>query len=323
MRRLILILFFVALAAAACQPAPNISSITPPYVDTGIDPDSWVTVPAGEFPHGQESHLTMIDYDYQIMVTDVTVSQYAEYLNSALASGAITIGDFTAEAGEEIWTEEGVGGYYPGDPFQGAHHEEEIKAGDHLHMPFSDGLRLTRNGEQFAPKPEYTNHPMTMVTWFGASAYCEFYGGRLPLEVEWEKAARGTEIVNGDGLPFPWGEEIHGNNANFYSSFDLFEKMFGKLGNTTPVGFYNGQTYTIDGNTYKTLDSASPYGLYDMAGNVWQWLGDDHPDQHYRYMRGGSFYSYEVDLRVWKENSAGPQFYSPQVGFRCAQDEIK
>ena len=123
-------------------------------------------------------------------------------------------------------------------------------------------------------------------------------------------------MVDGYGLPFPWGTEIHGSNANSYSSFDLFEKMFGKLGNTTPVGFYNGNIY--DG--YETLDSASPYGLYDMAGNVWQWVGDDFPKQHYRYMRGGSYYTYEVDLRVWKQNSAGPVYYSPAVGFRCARD---
>ena len=323
MRRLIFSLIFIALTVTACQSAPNISAITPPYVDTGVDPNSWASVPAGEFPRGQESHLTMIDYDYQIMVTDVTVAQYAEYLNSALASGDISIGEFTVETGEAIWSEEGVGGYYPGDPFHGAHHEEEVKAGDHLYIPFSEGVRLTRDGETFTSIPEYANHPMTMVTWFGADAYCKYYGGRLPLEVEWEKAARGTEIVNEDGFAFPWGEEIHGNNANFYSSFDLFEKMFGKLGNTTPVGFYNGQTYTIDGHVYETLDSASPYGLYDMAGNVWQWMGDDHIDQHYRMMRGGSFYSYEVDLRVWKENSAGPQFYSPQFGFRCVQEVVK
>lgn len=56
-----------------------------------------------------------------------------------------------------------------------------------------------------------------------------------------------------------------------------------------------------------------------MGGNVWQWTGDDYPDQHYRYMRGGSFYTYEVDLRVWKNNSAGPQHYSPEVGFRCSR----
>lgn len=129
-----------------------------------------------------------------------------------------------------------------------------------------------------------------------------------------------TEVVGRDGYPFPWGYEIHGNNANYYSSFDVLEKMFGKLGNTTPVGFYNGQTYEIGTGSYETLDSASPFGLYDMAGNVWQWLGDDHSDQHYHMMRGGSFYSYEVDLRVWKENSAGPQYYGPDVGFRCVRE---
>jgi len=320
MKRVIFSLIFLTLILTACGPAPSVSAITPPYVDTSIDPESWVTIPAGVFPFGQHDHMTMVDYDYQIMVTDVTVEQYTNYLNEALATGDISIGEFEVEAGEEVWTEEGVAGFYKGDPFDGYKHEEEIKAGDHIYVPFDDGLRLIYDGQSFNAIESYTNHPMTLVTWFGANAYCEHFGYRLPTELEWEKAARGTEIVNDHGLPFPWGEEIHGNNANFYSSFDLFEKMFGKLGNTTPVGFYNGQTYDLGEGSYETIDSASPYGLYDMAGNVWQWMGDDYPDQHYRYMRGGSFYSYEVDLRVWKNNSAGPQHYGPDLGFRCVQD---
>ncbi|NOY99534.1 MAG: formylglycine-generating enzyme family protein [Chloroflexi bacterium] len=316
MKRIFFILVLIALFAAACTPAPDIGNLTPPYVDTGVDPETWATVPAGEFPYGQHDHMTMVDYDYEIMVTDVTNEQYANFLNDALAAGRISIGAVEVEAGENVRLVEGVAGYYPGDPFDGYDHEVEIKAGEKLYVPLDEGsLRLVFDGEAFSAMPEYANHPMTMVTWFGANAYCEFYGYRLPTEIEWEKAARGTEIVNGHGLPFPWGEEIKGNNANYYSSSDLFEKMYGKLGDTTPVGFYNGKTY----EGYETLDSASPYGLYDMAGNVWQWTGDDYPDQHYRYMRGGSFYSYEVDLRVWKNNSAGPQFYSPSVGFRCAR----
>lgn len=317
MKRAPFILTLAALLLTGCAPAPNVGAVTPPYIDTGVDPDSWALVPAGEFPYGQHDHLTMVDYVYEIMVADVTNAQYARFLNEALASGAISVGEVEVEAGESVWVEEGVYGFYPGDPFDGYKHEEEIKAGDKLFVPTrAEGLRLTFGGRTFAAIHEYSNHPMTMVTWFGANAYCQYYGWRLPTEVEWEKAARGAEIVNDRGLPFPWGEHIERNNANYYSSFDLFEKMFGKLGNTTPVGFYNGRAY--DG--YETLDSASPYGLYDMAGNVWQWTGDDYPDQHYRYMRGGSFYSYEVDLRVWKNNSAGPTFYSPAVGFRCARD---
>lgn len=320
MKRMIFFILFLSLLLAGCGPAPSVSAIIPPYVDTGIDTDAWVTVPAGEFPYGQHDEMTMVDYAYKIMVTDVTVRQYAEFLNAALTDGMLSVGEVEVEAGEELWMEEGVYGYYPGDPFHAYEHEEEITPGDKLHVPFTDGLRLEREGQTFTALDSYTNHPMTMVTWWGAKAYCQYYGWRLPTEVEWEKAARGTKMVDDHGLPFPWGTEIHGNYANYYSSFDLFEKMYGKLGNTTPVGFYNGLAYQLEGNSYQTHDSASPYGLYDMAGNVWQWMDDDYPDQHYRYMRGGSFYSYEVDLRVWKRNSAGPQYYAPDVGFRCVQD---
>jgi len=261
--------------------------------------------------------MTLVEDDYEIMVADVTNAQYARFLNEALASGAARIGPVEVEAGEAVTTREGVAGFYPGDPFDGYKHEEEITAGEKLYVPLDEeGLRLLFDGQQCEALSEYANHPVTMVTWFGANAYCQFYGWRLPTEVEWEKAARGTEIVGEHGLPFPWGTEIAPNNANYYSSFDLFEKLYGKLGNTTPVGFYNGRSY----EGYATLDSPSPYGLYDMAGNVWQWTGDDYPNQHYRYLRGGSFYSYEVDLRVWKNNSAHPAHYSPAVGFRCARD---
>mgnify|MGYP000372836184 CR=1 FL=1 len=280
--------------------APPAVGGPPPLVETGIDPESWARIPAGEFLQGQHDHETRVDYDYEIMVTDVTNAQYARYLNEALAQGAIHL------------TSEGVVGPYPGDEFRGYQHEEPVKAGDYLHIPLDDpGLRLSWDGETFAALPGYQNHPMVLVTWFGARAYCQFYGWRLPTEVEWEKAARGT-----DNRAYPWGDEIARNQANYYSSHDLFEKIVGGQGDTTPVGFYNGQTY----NGYQTLDGASPYGLYDMAGNVWQWTGDVVEGAHYRYMRGGSKANYEYNLRVWTRNNAAPWFFSPNVGFRCARD---
>jgi len=315
-RALILLILAASLLLTACAAAPNVSAITPPYIETGIDPEAWALVPAGDFPYGQHDHITKVDYDYEIMVTTVTNEQFARFLNEALAAGLIQVGEVTIETKKRNWDETGAYGYYPGDRYDGYKHEQEITPGDKLFFPTeAEGLRIQFDGQTFRAIHEYGNHPATMMTWFGANAYCQFYDWRLPTEIEWEKAARGTELVNGRGLPFPWGIHIERNNANFYSSTDLFEKMFGKLGNTTPVGFFNGKTY--DG--YQTLDSASPYGLYDMAGNVWQWTGDIYPKQHYRHMRGGSFYSYEVDLRVWKFNSAGPEYYSPQVGFRCAR----
>jgi formylglycine-generating enzyme required for sulfatase activity len=269
-------------------------------IDTGIDPTAWTLVPAGEFLGGQHEHATMVDYDYEIMVTDVTNAQYADYLNLALADGHVK------QVGESI------AGYYPGDEFRGFRHEEQISEGDWPHVPLDEpGLRLEYDGQAFSARPEYGNHPMVHVTWFGARAYCDYYGWRLPSEVEWEKAARGL-----DNRPYPWGGDIEQANANYYSSHDIFEKIAGGLGDTTPVGFYNGREY--DG--FQTQDSPSPYGLYDMAGNVWQWTGDVYPDQHYRYLRGGAKDNYAYNLRVWTRNSAGPQHEGPNIGFRCVRD---
>jgi len=241
-----------------------------------------------------------IDYDYEIMLTDVTNAQFANYLNQAL------------EAGELKLEEGNILSYYPGDEFHGFNHEEEIPPGDYLHMALSDpGTRMEYDGTTFHTKDGYANHPVVLVSWFGAKAFCEFFDGRLPLEFEWEKAARGS-----DGRAFPWGDEIARNNANYYSSHDLFEKIAGGLGDTTPVGFYNGLTY----EGYQTLDSPSPYGLYDMAGNVWQWTGNIYNDTHLRYFRGGSKENYEYNLRTWTRNNAGPGYSSPNVGFRCVRD---
>jgi formylglycine-generating enzyme required for sulfatase activity len=130
--------------------------------------------------------------------------------------------------------------------------------------------------------------------------------------MEWEKAARGT-----DGRAYPWGSELTRNHANFYNSRDPYEEMSSFGSRTTPVGFYQGKTY----DRHVTYNSSSPYGLYDMAGNVWQWIGDIHPGLSDRFMRGGSKDSYAKDLRVWVRNSAPPMYYGPGVGFRCARQE--
>ncbi|MBN1318032.1 MAG: SUMF1/EgtB/PvdO family nonheme iron enzyme [Anaerolineales bacterium] len=269
-------------------------------IETGINPDSWATIPAGEFLYGQHEHVTLIEYDYQIMVTGVTNDQFAGHLNRALDRGSIEIDD------------DQIVGHYPGDEFHGHEHEEPVEAGDKLHMTINAAeSRLVYNDGVFTVLGGYENHPVTLVTWFGARAYCEFYGWRLPSEIEWEKAARGV-----DARAYPWGNDIQRNQANFYSSHDLFEKLSGKAGDTTPAGFYNGKTY--DG--YTTLDAASPFGVYDMAGNVWQWTGDIYTGQHYRYLRGGSKADYAYNLRVWTRNNAAPANSSISIGFRCVRD---
>jgi formylglycine-generating enzyme len=296
--RLMLTIGLFAVLIAGCA-AVDLNAPMPAY-ETGVDPSAWATIPAGEFLSGRKSDPTPLDYDYDMMVTQVTVSQYTTYLTEALSSGAVT------REGEAIL------GFYAGDVFRGVKHEKEIAAGDWLHIQLDDpSVRLRWDGSAFVATPGYENHPMTMVTWFGAKAYCDYNGWRLPSAHEWEKAARGT-----DGRPYPWGHELSREHANFYASRDPFEDMRTFGSRTSPVGFYNGRTY--DG--YATRNNASPYGLYDMAGNVWEWVGNVYEGQHNRYMYGGSKDSYEPDLRAWVTNNATPTYYSPGVGFRCVRE---
>ncbi len=297
MKRLILVLGVLAILLTACG-SVDVNAPVPVY-QTGVDPNRWAQVPAGEFLAGQSGDPAAIDYDYDIMVTDVTVAQYVAFLNAALAAGTVRIGD------------EAVQGPYPGDAFGGARHELRIDAGDYVLVPLDDpASRFAFDGQAFAVKNGWEGHPMTNVTWFGARAYCLDIGGRLPTELEWEKAARGT-----DGRAYPWGGEISPNQANYYDSGDPFEDRSVLGSRTTPVGLYNGQTYAA----YLTRQASSPYGLYDMAGNVWQWVGDLVPGFSDRFMRGGSKDSYAKDLRTWVRNSAPPMYYGTDLGFRCVR----
>lgn len=303
MKKIFPLFILVALLLVACASTP--APALPPQFDTGVDPESWATIPAGEFLFGARSERVQVDYTFEMMVTAVTNAQYARYLNRALADATVKI------------VNNQIVGAYAGDKFTGYRHEKKIEAGDKLHLVIGDpDSRLVYDGKSFAVKAGYENHPVVAITWFGAKAYCEYFGWRLPTEIEWEKAARGPSTQDG-GRAYPWGNTIAKNQANSYNSFDPFEQGIGAQGNTTPVGFYNGKTYA----GYKTLDAKSPYGLYDMAGNVWQWTGDVYKGTHYRYLRGGSKGDYESYLRVWSRNSAGPDYYSASVGFRCARSK--
>ncbi|RLD74772.1 MAG: hypothetical protein DRJ10_16485 [Bacteroidetes bacterium] len=305
-------LAFIFIAISACNNERVINSETN-EINTGVDSDSWVLIPSGDFYSGMHEQETLIDYDYEMMVTHVTNGQFAKYLNEAMAKSTIKIVD------NEIV------GYYKGDKFDGYLHEFEIPEGDKLYMPVNGAgghVKLVDNS--FVVDKGYDNHPVVMVTWFGANAYVEFYGYRLPTEKEWEKAARGD-----DTRAYPWGDEVGGYITNYRSDKNALQRLVGgKKTRTTPVGYYNGQTHTKGGGKgsgrnskdFVTKDNRSPYGLYDMGGNVWQWTGDDYADVHYRYMKGGSFNNYEYNLFVWARNSAGPDFYNINIGFRCARD---
>jgi eukaryotic-like serine/threonine-protein kinase len=142
--------------------------------------------------------------------------------------------------------------------------------------------------------------PMTKVNRLEARAYCAFAGGRLPTEGEWEKAARGT-----DGREFPWGDDADCGRAN-WGNFD---------GEGPCAGRNPGRPVTVGGYP----SGASPYGVVDLAGNVWEWIADKYDvERTRRIVRGGSCCSYFVEPRAANRNAWDPHHRDGDLGFRCA-----
>jgi formylglycine-generating enzyme required for sulfatase activity len=138
---------------------------------------------------------------------------------------------------------------------------------------------------------ELARHPVVFVSWEDALAYTEWGGARLPSEAEWEKAARGT-----DGRLYPWGNEFSAENCNTSES--------GPDG-AHPVDAHPG--------------GVSPYGVMDMAGNVWEWTATNYEDdEQWRVLKGGAWdYKGLKDTRCAARIYFRPTFRNGAVGFRC------
>lgn len=285
---------------------------------------------------------------------EVTNSEYVEFLNDAWAKSQIQVNQ-----GWILWK----------------------ATGDTLTLDNSqvDYSQLTWDGQKFAHLSGKERHPIANMRWKGAIAYCNWLsqklgldtvydmtsgtanfsknGIRLPSEAEWEYAALGG-LQNPYAI-FPWGNDSSqtGKRANWQNSGDPYES--GNYPWTTPVGFYNGQTHLKSelnwpgsAESFATLNSVNGYGLYDLSGNVWEYVNDWYlnpyygqspavdpegpteaaastmPDgKKYKTMRGGNWYNGAEYFGHGRNSNRNPSYFrGPQdpshpyyhIGFRIA-----
>jgi len=338
------------------RPAVPAAAARPPLTADGL-----VRIPAGTFEMGDHHdlggrehrndevpvHPVRLDA-FCIARTETTARQYAEFLNAAAVQRRIEVRDGLVRRA-------GGGPAYC-----------DTRASD-------PAAPVAWDGERSSVLDGRDGHPMVCVRWEGAVAYCNWLseregldlcydvatgacdftksGYRLPTEAEWEYAARGGR--HDPYLVYPWGDRVEPARANLPRSGDPFEA--GPLPWTTPVGFYDGSLrrkadfgWPGAHDTYQTADGANGYGLYDVAGNVWEWCNDwyDHgyaagpavnprgpaagrpmrDGKPYHVLRGGNWYNgRDGHARVSNRNPAyyrGPDdphhsWYA--VGFRVAR----
>lgn len=270
-----------------------------------IHQQQMVFVPEGPMIHGDpfseqteasNSPQVIIVPSFLIAASCVTNGQFADWLNEAFTDEKIQIG----EKGLILDKQKNVI-----CATQSSSNSSQIQ------------IKVDKGTLTFDVLPGGESNPIVMVSWHGARAYCEAYGLRLPSEMEWEKAA-GMQPQSGEEplVKFRYGvskNTVDPTCANYRSDLSSKGEKFPKQ-----INFYNGKSQiSIQGKAYTTQDARSPYGCYDMCGNVRQWTSDG---EHDKITKGGSFLTFEKELEVTARTSFDPSACMSDTGFRVAID---
>lgn len=294
------IVAFVALALAMVFALPLLTgkSEPTPVVTITENLETFTPIPASEAPILTSTPTQVLTVTPTSLSTELTDAKGVEMV--LVPAGGFTMGNNNGDNNEKPVHTVDLAAYYI-DKFTltNVFYKACVDAGVCLPPKGTDST----THQSYYGNPTFDNFPVIYVNWFMAKAYCEWRGARLPTEAEWEKAARGTSAGT-----YPWGEYPDKAFANFDGV------------DTTPVDAYE--------------KGKSVYGVYDMAGNVWQWVGSLY--QHYPYkpndgredpgasgartLRGGSWFSGNYYIRSTNRNKDDPTSAKAVYGFRCAND---
>lgn len=282
--RSILALMLFLVLVSGCGSASHSTPVAPSQ-DTRLRPADGMTmvwVPGGEFRMGRtwslkdRTHTVELDA-FWIDRTEVTNAQFSEFLN---------------DQGNRV--EDGINWLEPAAGHRGIEYGQ-----------------IQEIGGIFRPREGYEDYPVVEVSWYGASAYCSWAGGRLPTEAEWEYAARGPRAA-----VYPWGHEFNQDALNY-----------------NETGFSGGgQVHWMPAGSFPA--GASWCGALDMAGNVWEWVSDWWSEDYYRHSpthdpqgpesgefrigRGGSWYDDPWHVRsAYRKGLSASSARIHWIGIRC------
>ncbi|HQF63128.1 MAG TPA: SUMF1/EgtB/PvdO family nonheme iron enzyme [Anaerolineaceae bacterium] len=265
---------------------------------TPPDLEDWVTIPAGTYRVGDDRHPVQIEQTYRLSKYPVTNRQYAAFVQAG------------GYADRQWWSEVG---------WSWRTGEYDTKEKDEIIRRWLERRPAEKRHEPLYWHQSRWNNPLAPVvgvSWFEAEAYCTWLSARLgkpvrlPTETEWEAAARGPE-----GWEYPWGNDWDPTRLNTseywageddltdYSRWEKWRKEKSESASTTIVGQFPA--------------GATPAGLCDLAGNVWEWCNSWYDtDQIRRVGRGGAWNGYRRYARCASRDGLVPASFSCDLGFR-------